>query len=160
MTAPDAALDALTEAAIEWTAGGRGRPLVDAAAKALAEGLDSPTLRVLACAPRATADEEATELAPTVFRELGISVHERSTADAFLDAARLRAARFLAGREPPRNLANDLWCMYVNAGYPEELAAWSGFDDWYKMLDDGVVASGVDEIDAAVIAAARVLAER
>jgi len=29
--------------AIEWAAGGRGQPLVDAAAQALAAGLESPT---------------------------------------------------------------------------------------------------------------------
>ena len=57
-------LDALAEAGVTWAAGGRGQPLVDAAAEALAAGVDSPTLRVLAGAPRATADEEATELAP------------------------------------------------------------------------------------------------
>jgi hypothetical protein len=48
MTAPNAILDSLTEVAIEWAAGGRGQLLVDAAAEALADGLDSPTLRELA----------------------------------------------------------------------------------------------------------------
>jgi len=157
VTAPNDAADALADAAIEWAAGGRGQLVVDAAAQALADGLDSPTLRVLAGAPRATADEEATELAPTVFHELGISVHDRLSAEAIVEGARQRAARFLAGREPPRNLASDLWGMYVSAGYPEELAVWSGLDDWYKMLEDGVMAGRVEDVDAAVISAAHTL---
>lgn len=51
-------LTEFNEAAIEWAAGGRGQGLVDAAAIALAEGLDSKTLRVLAGAPRRFADEK------------------------------------------------------------------------------------------------------
>lgn len=71
MTGPAGALELFTRAAVDWAGGGRGQPLVDAAADALAAGVDSPTLRVLAGAPRAAADEEATELTLLVFEELG-----------------------------------------------------------------------------------------
>jgi hypothetical protein len=120
MSAADDVVDRFTEAAVEWAAGGRGRPLVDAAAEALARGLDSPTLGILAAAPRATAEDEARDLAPTVFQELGISVHDRLSPEAIVEGARLRAARFLVGREPARNLARELWGMYVSAGYPDD----------------------------------------
>jgi hypothetical protein len=153
-------LDAFTAAAVEWAAGGRGKPLVDAAARALADGLDSPTLRVLAGAPRATAEDEATELAPAVFQELGIPIHGRLTTAAIVEAARQRAALFLAhdGR-PPRDLARQIYGMCVSAGYPDELAEWAGFDDWYGMLEDGVMTGRVADVDAAVTDAARALAE-
>jgi hypothetical protein len=38
------------------------------------------------------------------------------------------------------------------------LADFSGFDDWYDMLRDGVVAGSVAEIDEAVMQSARSLA--
>jgi hypothetical protein len=155
----DEALDALTRAAIDWAAGGRGQPLVDAAAHALAVGIDSPTLRVLAGASRKTADEEATELAPTVFEELGITVHERLSPEAIVQGARQLAGRFLAENGSPRALARDLWRMSVAAGYTDELAEWSGYDDWYDVLEGGVIAGRVEDADAAVVEAARVLAE-
>ncbi len=62
MTEDSEALARFREEAIEWAVGGRGQEIVDAAAMALAEGLDSPSLRVLAGAPHSTADEEAAEL--------------------------------------------------------------------------------------------------
>ena len=157
VTARDELLDALTEAAVEWAAGGRGRRLVDAAAEALAGGVDSPTLRVLAGAPRATGEEEATELAPTVFHELGIGVHERLSTEAVLAGARQRARAVLAGRESPRVLARDLYAMYVSTGHADQLADWTGFDDLYRMLEDGILSGRVEDVDAAVIDAARAL---
>lgn len=44
-------IEQFTEAAVDWAGGGPGHVIVDAAAAALAEGLDSPSLRVLAGAP-------------------------------------------------------------------------------------------------------------
>lgn len=151
--------DALAEAAVSWAAGGRGQPLVDAAAEALAAGVDSPTLRQLAGAPRAVADEEARELAPTVFEELGLAIQERLSPEAFVAGARQLARQFLTQRLRPRDLARDLYAMYVAAGYPGELANWSGIDDYYDMLENGVIAGRIEDADDAVIEEARVLAE-
>jgi hypothetical protein len=67
MRDPDAVLAAFVDAAVDWAAGRRAQPLVDAAAQALADGLDSPSLRMLAGAPRASADDEAWDLAPAAF---------------------------------------------------------------------------------------------
>lgn len=71
------ALEALVDAGTSWAATGHGQPLVDAAALALSAGLDSPSLRVLAGAPKRFADEEATDLAPDVFAELGLEMEEK-----------------------------------------------------------------------------------
>lgn len=147
------------EAAIDWAAGGRGQPLVDAAAEALVAGLDSPTLRILAGARRANADLEATELGPTVFEELGIQIHDRLSPEAIIAGARQKARRFLSEGGSPRQFAKDLWRMYASAGYPQELSAWSGLDDWYDMLDSRVIAGPIADVDVAVTEAARDLVD-
>lgn len=159
-SASSEALTTFRAAAIEWAAGGRGHPLVNAAADALAAGLDSPSLRILAGAPRFSADEEATELAPLVFEELDLLVHARLTSEAIVDGARLKAADFLANGGSPKALADELWRSYVNAGYPGALADWSGLADWYDMVDRGVIAGSVADVDAAVVDAACALVER
>jgi hypothetical protein len=153
----DGALDAFTAAAIDWAAGGRGQPLVDAAANALAAGLASPTLRVLAGASHGSADEEASDLAPTVFTELGLDVRERLSTEAKIEGARQQAARFLSGQGSARELARELGGMYASAGYPEELNTWSGIDDWYDMLEGKVISGDLRDADAAVVDAARAL---
>jgi hypothetical protein len=48
--------------------------------------------------------------------------------------------------------------MYVASGYPEELADFSGFDDWYDMLRDDIVSGSVAAVDEAVMQSARSLA--
>ena len=48
--------------------------------------------------------------------------------------------------------------MYIASDYADELADFSGFDDWYDMLRDGIVAGSVAEIDEAVMQSARSLA--
>jgi len=154
------ALERFKRAAIEWAAGGRGQPLVDAAAQALVDGLDTPTLRVLAGAPHSAADEEAEDLGPAVFDELGVQIHERRSTPAAIEGARLRALRFLEHGGSPRDLARDLWRIYEHSGYPEELSAWSGFDDWYSMLESGIVNGNVEDVDRDVSTAARALVGR
>jgi hypothetical protein len=130
----DATLSQFQEAAIDWAAGGRGQPLVDAAAQALADGLDSPTLRVLAGAPHASADDEARELAPAVFEELGLEIPERMSDAAYIAGAVLVGRRFLDGQGTARDVAKRLYAMFVSAGYPNELAEFSGLDDMYDIL--------------------------
>ncbi|HEX7167581.1 MAG TPA: hypothetical protein VF230_11430, partial [Acidimicrobiales bacterium] len=151
--------DAFASAAIEWAAGGPGQPLVDAAVDALVAGIDSPTLRILAGAGHANADAEATELAPKVFKELGMHVDERLSPSAIVAGARQKARRFLDEGGSPRQLAQDVWRMYVNARYPAELSAWAGLDDWYDMLDTGVIAGDPADAAAAVTEAARALVD-
>lgn len=153
------ALASFTHAAIAWAAGGRGQPLVDAAAEALAAGVDSPTLRMLAGAPHNDADEEATDLAPTVFQELGVDVADRLSPAAIIEGARLDARRLLDGEMSPRALAQALSNRYVMADYPAELQTWMALDDCYDMIDSGVIAGSVADVDADVRLAAQVLAD-
>lgn len=148
----------LWRAAVEWAGGARGQILVDAAAEALADGLDSPTLRILAGAPRAAADEEATELASTVFEEMGLQIEPRLSQAAIVEAARLIAVDLLAGRWTPRQATAVLYRMYIASDYPDELADFSGFDDYYDMLRDGIVTGSMAALDEDVMRAARSLA--
>jgi hypothetical protein len=150
---------AFTEAAVEWAAGGPAQPLVNEAANALAAGLDTPTLRVLAGAPKALADDEARELAPAVFAELGLRIAERLGPQAIVDGARLDAKRVLATNGSLRKLATRLWHAYTSAGYPEELSQWSGIDDWYDMVEQDVTVGSVADVDAAALTEARALVE-
>ena len=86
-------------------------------------------------------------------------VHTRLSEPAIVAGARLRARRFLVEGSSPRLLAKELWLMYVNAGYPEQLAEWSGLDHYYDMLEGGVIYGRVIDIDIEVTTAARALAE-
>jgi hypothetical protein len=137
--------------ALAWAAGGRGKPLVDAAANALAEGLDSPSLRILAGATAVAADKESDQWAARTFRELGLNIHERFSSEAIVDFARLRASEFLRSRgtsseESPRAIAAEFYGYAVASGYCDELATWSGIDDEFVMLDAGVFYGSVADI--------------
>jgi hypothetical protein len=76
-----------------------------------------------------------------------------------MKGARQSARRFLATPATPRVLARSLSRMYVVADYPEELAVWSGLDDWYDMVEQGVLSGELKEGDAATVDAARLLVE-
>ena len=154
MTEDSEALARFREEAIEWAVGGRGQEIVDAAAMALAEGLDSPSLRVLAGAPHSTADEEASELAPLAFRELGLDVKQRLSPEAFVDGARQEAQRLLDGVITERELARRLAPFCVSAGYPRELSTWIGLDDYYDLIESGVINASPSVLDKDVLAAA------
>lgn len=154
MTENSAALVRFHEEAIEWAVGGRGQGIVDAAAAALAEGLDSPSLRMLAGAPHSTADEEASELAPLAFRELGLDVKPRLSTEAFVDGARQEAQRLLDGVITERELARRLEPFCVLAGYPRELSTWIGLNDYYALIECGEINASPSVLDKDVLAAA------
>ena len=144
------ALATFKDAALTWAGTGYGKPLVDAAVDALAAGLDSPTLRILAGAPARFSDEEATEYGPDTFDELGLAVPEKHSPEAYLELAKLKARRFLAGEGSARSVSIELWQLYQQSDYCAELADFSGLDDWYVMLDDGVIEGETSAVDAAV----------
>lgn len=145
-----AALGQLREAGIIWAASGHGQPFVDAAALALAAGIDSPRLRVLAGALSRFADEETSELAPGVFEELNLGVPEKFSAEAYIAVARLRARDFLRGDLSARQLANELWRFYASCDYSPALAAASALGDCYSLFDDGVIPGDEAAVDAQV----------
>ena len=146
------------EAAIEWAGTGYGKPLVDAAVAALMEGLDTPTLRVLAGAPERFADEEASEYAVDLFDELELSIPEKHSSDAYVALAKLKARRLLDGEGTPRQLAADLYMLFVASDYRPELSEFGGLDDWYMMLDDRVIEGTSSVVDEAVRESAERLA--
>jgi hypothetical protein len=158
VTASDTPRERLTRAAVEWAGGARGQVLVDAAAQALADGLDSPTLRILAGAPRAAADEEALDLAPQVFEELELRVEQRLSPAAIVAAARVIAADLLAGRWTPSEATAALYRMYVASDHANELEDFNRLDDDYHLLRNGVLAASPADIDEDVLRSARTLA--
>lgn len=156
----ETALASFIDACTEWAAGGRGLLLVDAAATALAEGLDSPTLRVLAGAPSGLADQEAVELATDVFTELGITIEERLSRAAIVRGAQLIAREFLAAPDPnPRDLVRRLFRMSIDADYPAELNFWLSADDSYALFDEGIFRESEERLEREVAAAARALVD-
>lgn len=163
MAAVDTEAEALSrfyDAAIDWAIGGRGQQIVDAAAQALAEGLDSPNLRMLAGVPHKFADDEASHFAPLAFQEVGLEVSERLSPGAYVDSARREAGLLLAGVISERELAGRLSAFGSAAAYSPELATWIGFDDYYELFDDGVINPPVSALDEAVRSAAEDLVHR
>jgi len=156
---PDEARADLERAAVVWAATGHGQPLVDAAAIALAVGIDSPTLRLLAGAPTLLADEEAALYGPDTFDELGMAIPDKHSSDAYVAHARLKAAEFLADDSSASQLATDLWLLYEDSDYREELQEFAGLDDWYVMRDQGVIEGAGSVVDAAVAESAQRLVD-
>lgn len=154
----EGALRAFEEAAIEWAAKAYGQPLVDAAVVALQAGLDTPALRVLAGAPARFADEEASELAPEVFEELGLDISEKRSEEAFVALARLRAERFLASGTSPRALASKITSLCIDSDYPTELMDFYSLNEWYFVIEDGAIDGDTSSLDREVKLAAERLA--
>ncbi len=142
-----------------WAAGGSGKTLVDAAAQALVDGLDTPSLRFLAGATAVAADREALDWAPCVFAELGLTVHERGSTQAIIVAARVLGAEFLSFGVNAARFAGELYRMSVQAGDPDELARFSGFDDYFRMIADGVIDGSLFDLTGDFFAEVRALVE-
>jgi hypothetical protein len=145
-------------AALEWAGGSGGQVVVDAAALALVEGLDTPALCYLAGTTRLYADEEAEEWAPKAAAELGLCLPERRSIEAYVQVTRLYASRFLTNPNDPRSFARTGYQLCVAANYPPELNVFAGLDNWYDMLCCGFMPGEIVEIDKATISAAEVLA--
>lgn len=158
MAARTKALAKLYQCALAWAAGDRGAVIVDAAAEALVDGLDSPALRYLAGSTRSQADSDAAEWAHQAIAELGLHLPERLSTNAVVAASRMEALQFLGDRSAPRDFAKRLYRRYVATDYAPELQDFSALDDWYDMIDSGVVAAEIDVVDRATIKAARDLA--
>ncbi len=158
MSARHEALARFYRAAVEWAGGAQGEAVVDAAADALVDELDTPSLRYLAGATRASADDESREWVPRVIEELGLRLPDRLSPEARIAAARSWAFRFLRNPSDPRTITEQLYRLYVDTDYTSELAAFIGLDDWYDLLDTGVIAGKASEVDRAVFHALQDLA--
>ena len=131
-----------------------GLPLVDAAVRALADGLATPALRVLAGAQARFADEEAGELAPEVFEQLGLDIAEKRSEKAFIALARLRAKQYLDSGTSPRALAGEITSLCIDAGYPGELMDFYSLNEWYFVIEDGAIEGDTSSLDREVHLAA------
>ena len=155
MSKESAALADLERAAIEWAATSQGQALVDACVDALVAGLDSPTLRVLAGAPAISANDEATDLGPRVFEELDLTISDEQSDEAYLQLARTKAQELLNGHGTERQLTTDLYTLYRKSQFRLALAEFSGLDDWYHQIEDGVLKDNPSTVADAVVLAAR-----
>jgi len=59
----------------------------------------------------------------------------------------------LNGEIKGRDLATQLYQMYLGAGCPPELDDFAGLDDWYDMLDQGVIDGLMEDVERAVASA-------
>lgn len=150
-------VEVFTEAAVEWAAGGRGLPLVEAAGDLLVAGPDTPSLRLLAGVPIAAAEDETGDLAPAVFEELGIDVPSRLSSEAFVAWARIRAHQFLEGAGIPREFTAEIARHYVASGYDSDLAELASLEHEYDLIELGYTSSSRSEVDEMVVWAALVL---
>ncbi len=82
-------------------------------------------------------------------------IPEKHSEEAYLALAKLKARRFLQTGGTAPQLAADLWKLYQDSNYREELTEFSGLDDWYVMLDDGVIEGDTASVDEAVRDAAQ-----
>ncbi|MGW9131361.1 hypothetical protein [Streptomyces sp. NPDC055681] len=132
----------------------RASDVVTAACDALAAGLDTPGLRVLAACTRAKADYDVHELLPEALDELGLTFYPVASEAGQEAAARALARRMLAGELAPRELTFRTHQRYGHElPLTERLAE---LDDEYDTIDYGD--RTVDQVAAEVTAEARRLA--
>jgi hypothetical protein len=138
--------------ALAWAIGGQSKGLIDAAVDALVDGLDSPSLRMLAGARAIDADDDADRWAMRTFKELGFEIPERNSVDAIMAFARLRSWEFLRSRgtsfeESTWQLVSEFYGYFVASGYKNELAIWSGFYSHLLMIDDGTIQGSASDLE-------------
>jgi hypothetical protein len=149
----------LQQAVLLWSASWLdSEDLVAAALRALAAGVDSPTLPMLAGLERYEARESVRELLPTVLKELGIALPPADTFDSDLMVAQVFAHRILAGAITPRQGATMIYGLFGGFGCPDEVYPFLLLSDEYDIVGTYTTRT-VGEIDAAVREAARELLE-
>ena len=129
------ALENFRDAGFEWATTAYGKPLVEAAVVALQAGLDTPSLVLLAGAAARFADEEASELAPEVFEELGLDIPLKHSGQAFIAFGRLKAEQFLAAGTSPRGLASEITSLCISSAYENELMDFYSLNEYYLLIE-------------------------
>jgi hypothetical protein len=116
--------------------------VVDAATDALAAGLDSQSLRVLAGTPVRAATVEVPELFPRAMAELGLPFFCHGGVDGQVVAARAMARALLAGVGTPRGLVAHMHHVFGHDAHDliEPLVV---LDDAYDAVDS----YGADQAD-------------
>jgi hypothetical protein len=103
---------------------------------ALEAGLDGPGIRRLAALEQPTAFELA-EVLPRASEEMGLS--KLSTGEAALRVARRHATEILKSGDDPLRHTRDFENLWVQAGYPSEIASVG------NLYDDVYVAEAMNE---------------
>ena len=134
------------------------------AARALAEGTDSPNLRILAGLPE-EGWQDIRRLRDLALSELGVPRPESKRAASLL-VARRYAAGIVAGTTPPYEGARAIWSLWDDQDYPEELLAFVGgasqiddyialrvsdpatYDGYIRSCEDGIRESAHELVSA------------
>ena len=116
--------------------------VVDAATDALAAGLDSQSLRVLAGTLERDATVEVPGLFPRVMAEIGLPFYHRGSPDGQLVAARAMARDLLRGAVSSRELAARMHRVFGHDAH-DLIEPLVSLDDAY----DTIVFGGADEAD-------------
>ncbi|MBV1941233.1 hypothetical protein KUF83_32420 [Streptomyces sp. BV286] len=154
MTSTEAARAFQDHAALWSTGDARASDVVNAACDALAAGLDSSGLRILAACTRADADYDVHALLPEALEELGLTFYPVASEVGQEAAARALARRMLAGELTPREFT-----FRIHKRHGHELALTerlAELDDEYDTLAYGDMPAA--QVDAEVTAEARRLA--
>src|SRR6267142_1228373 len=132
-------------------------PGLDAAA--LETGVDSPSLRIVAGLSAPT----GSELAPLIARvadELKLDL-PNAKRDIILLAARGIAERIISGEVPPYDGARQIWSLWDDADYPDELVPFVGeasqIDDYIatRVRDPATYDKWIANAEAGILDAAR-----
>jgi hypothetical protein len=134
---------------------GSAADVVQWAGDALAEGRDSPSLRVLAGLSPPLSGYEVDRHLRDATGELGVSVPDRETLLALF--ARLVARGIVDGSVSPESGVKDIYEAFRLGDSFVELGVWTGLDDALVMARDGVFGSIQDAEDAIVQEAKRLL---
>ena len=106
----------------------RGEDLPDVALRLLELGLDSQAVRELAALDRPTLRDTA-ELFERALRETGQVVSPEDSANRLVAAAVLRD--IVAGAIDPYRGAVELWRLWTELGYPDDLTVFVSLEDDY-----------------------------
>ena len=127
--------------------------IADAATSALVDGVDSPTLALLAGLTPREAVEQVPELLPRALSELGMPIPPRDSDEAKVEAACEFAHKLVKGDLAPREAAGTIYKLFL-PGYPDEVYPFLLLHDEYSLIGQYTRRSEA-QIDAAVIDAAR-----
>ena len=137
LTEDDDAIARFRRAAGFWLVGLRtSEEIVDAAACALVEGLDTPKLRILAGVPRRDATSDVPDLLRWTYEELALgSLPDRETDDARLVGATEIAKAILDGELAPSSGAFQIYTVFLPE-YPTVAMPFLRLSDEYGLVPD------------------------
>jgi len=147
--------DRLQDAAALWSIGEvTSADVVTCACDALVEGIDTPSLRILAGLTRSEADIEVPDVLPAALEELGLDFYPRDSHAGREAAARALAVQAVLGRLTARQLAARI---HRHFGHQLPLVERLAFlDDEYDLRD--YAGRTTEAIDQEVMSQARQLA--